>query len=234
MSPPGDNDLMVLARRVLLDALDALSDHRDVLIGAQAIYLHTRASSDPAGDNQGQRPCDRRRRLSDHPLINDAMSRAGFELGKDPGSWLSPMGVPVDLMIPESMSDPGGRRGGRIPPRSEHATRRASGLEAAMVDHAPEADYGARRDRQSFVHDEVAGRRRCWLRSCTSWVIGIAVLLSASTTRTRTTSTVCSSRSTRSNSRQRSRCCWRAISQPRRRVSRSAPSTTSSRLVRTP
>ena len=34
---------MVEARRVLLDALDALADHRDslVLVGAQAVYLRT-------------------------------------------------------------------------------------------------------------------------------------------------------------------------------------------------
>ena len=35
------DELFVLARRVLLDALDALGDHRDaaILVGAQAIYL---------------------------------------------------------------------------------------------------------------------------------------------------------------------------------------------------
>jgi hypothetical protein len=33
----------LLARRVLLDALDTLGPHRDavVLVGAQAVYLHT-------------------------------------------------------------------------------------------------------------------------------------------------------------------------------------------------
>lgn len=46
MKPPGDPDQQeayALARRVLLDALDALGDQRDavVLVGAQAIYLHT-------------------------------------------------------------------------------------------------------------------------------------------------------------------------------------------------
>jgi len=140
MSPPGDSDLMVLARRVLLDALEALYDQRDalVLIGAPAIYLHTGAVATalPATTKDSDLAIDRRR-LSDDPLIEDAMSRAGFELGKDPGSWLGPMGTPVDLMVPESMSDPGGRRGGRVPPHSKRATRRASGLEAAIVDHAP-------------------------------------------------------------------------------------------------
>jgi hypothetical protein len=140
MSLPGGSDLMVLARRVLLDALDALSDHRDalVLIGAQAIYLHTGAVrvALPAVTKDNDLAIDRRR-LSDLPRLEDAMSRAGFTLGKDPGSWLGPMDIPVDLMIPESMSDSGGRRGGRVPPHSKRATRRASGLEAAMIDHAP-------------------------------------------------------------------------------------------------
>lgn len=41
---PGDPDLVyVRARGVLLDALEALGDHRHAvaLVGAQAIYLHT-------------------------------------------------------------------------------------------------------------------------------------------------------------------------------------------------
>lgn len=67
------------------------------------------------------------------------------------------MGVPVDLMIPESMSEPGGRRGGRVPPHSKHATRRASGLEAAIVDHAPRQIAALDpEDARTFV-TEVAG-----------------------------------------------------------------------------
>ena len=43
MSPTGDADLLVAARSALLDALKALVEQRDalILIGAQAIYLHT-------------------------------------------------------------------------------------------------------------------------------------------------------------------------------------------------
>lgn len=43
MSAHGDADLLVAARRALLDTLEALRAHQDalVLIGAQAIYLHT-------------------------------------------------------------------------------------------------------------------------------------------------------------------------------------------------
>ena len=84
-----------------------------MLIGAQAIYLHTGAVSTalPPTTKDSDLAIDRRR-LSDYPLLEDAMSRAGFTLGKDPGSWLGAMDIPVDLMVPESMSDPGGRRGG--------------------------------------------------------------------------------------------------------------------------
>lgn len=143
MSPAGDADLLVAARSALLDALDALADHREalVLIGAQAIYLQTGATtlalaeatkdSDLAVDP---------RELDDHPLLDDVMTRAGFHRDlhhPQPGSWLSPTGIPVDLMVPEALAGGPGRRGARIPPHSRHATRRTPGLEAAVVDHAP-------------------------------------------------------------------------------------------------
>jgi hypothetical protein len=47
MSKPGvSTDKLVAARCVLLDALQALQPHLDavILVGAQAIYLHTLAS----------------------------------------------------------------------------------------------------------------------------------------------------------------------------------------------
>ncbi len=143
MSPPGVAELLVSARAALLDALQALQAHRDalVLIGAQAVYLHAGGvdialaeatkDSDLAVDP---------RRLGGDPLIDDAMARAGFHRDRvhpQPGSWLSPKGIPVDLMVPESLAGEGGRRGARIPPHSRHATRRTAGLEAAIVDHAP-------------------------------------------------------------------------------------------------
>ncbi len=143
MSPPGVDDDMVAARTALLDALDALEAHRDalVLIGAQAIYLWTGGAdlalaestddSDLAIDH---------RLLGDDPLLEEAMTAAGFHRDlKDgqPGSWLSPQDVPVELMIPEAQSNKGGRRGGRIPPHSTAAVRRSVGLEAAVVDNEP-------------------------------------------------------------------------------------------------
>lgn len=68
------------------------------------------------------------------------MLRAGFHydlLHPQPGGWLSPEGVPVDLMVPEALAGGSGRRSARIPPHSRHATRRTPGLEAAIVDHSP-------------------------------------------------------------------------------------------------
>jgi hypothetical protein len=143
MNRPGDADLLTAARAALLDALGALQPHLHavVVIGAQAIYLHTGGAvvalaettkdSDIALDT---------RVLSDTPLLEDAMHQAGFHLDPSfpqPGSWLNDDGIPVDLMVPDSLAGAIGRRGARIPPHSKHAARRATGLEAAVVDHAP-------------------------------------------------------------------------------------------------
>ena len=145
MSPRGDSDnLLVQARSALLDALEALSEHRDavIVIGAQAIYLHTgnalvalaeaTKDSDLALDP---------RRLDDDPLLEEAMTRAGFHLNTfsgQPGAWMNRAGIPVDLMVPEDLAGIGTKntRGARIPPHHKSATRRARGLEAAVIDNS--------------------------------------------------------------------------------------------------
>lgn len=145
MRNPGEpDDVLVRARAALLDAFDALQEHREsiVVIGAQAIYLRTNGvrvavaeatkDSDLAIDP---------RLLQDDPLIEQAMALGGFyrDLEKNqPGAWLNADGVPVDLMVPERLAGAGGKatRGARIPPHDKHATRRARGLEAAVVDNA--------------------------------------------------------------------------------------------------
>ncbi|HUA72139.1 MAG TPA: GSU2403 family nucleotidyltransferase fold protein [Solirubrobacteraceae bacterium] len=140
MSAAGDADLLAAARSALLDALDALAAHLDalILIGAQAVYLHTgdavvalaeaTKDSDLAVDP---------RELDDNPRIEQAMRQAGFRRTQQPGGWESPRGIPVDLMVPEALAGSGGQRGARIPPHDKHATRRTPGLEAAMVDNQP-------------------------------------------------------------------------------------------------
>jgi hypothetical protein len=142
MSPTGDADLLVAARSALLDALEALVEQRDalILIGAQAIYLHT--GDAPVALAETTKDSDLAvdpRVLSDAPLLDEAMKSAGFHRDlqhPQPGGWLSRSGIPVDLMVPEALAGRVGSRGARIPPHRRHATRRASGLEAAVVDHS--------------------------------------------------------------------------------------------------
>jgi len=145
MSDPGvaDDDLMVRSREALLDTLDALEVHRDsvIVIGAQAIYLRT--SGAPVALAEATKDSDLAldpRGLDDEPLIEEAMARAGFVPNPDsgqPGAWVNEDGIPVDLMVPEQLAGAGGKqnRGGRIPPHDKRATRRARGLEAAMIDN---------------------------------------------------------------------------------------------------
>lgn len=137
-------DLLVQARSALLDALAALDEHRDavVVVGAQAIYLRT--SSAPVALAEATKDSDLAvdpRVLADEPLLEEAMKRAGFLLnpeGVQPGAWVNPAGIPVDLMVPEALAGPGNKqtRGARIPPHHKRAARRARGLEAAVVDHS--------------------------------------------------------------------------------------------------
>lgn len=143
MSSSGDAELIVEARAALLDALDALIGHRDavVVIGAQAVYLHTHEA--PVALAEATKDSDIAvdpRTLAGQPLLEEAMRAAGFTLDEQdgqPGMWISPDGLPVDLMVPEALAGVGGRRGARIPPHGRRATRRATGLEAAVVDHRP-------------------------------------------------------------------------------------------------
>jgi hypothetical protein len=125
----------VAARRVLLDALVALSAHSDALVvaGAQAVYLHTgegdlavapfTTDSDLTVDPAG---------LASDPLLETAMTGAGFALDIsrghiEPGIWLRSVCidgvdvlVPVDLIVPTAAAPPGGRRGARL---GEHGRR---------------------------------------------------------------------------------------------------------------
>jgi hypothetical protein len=143
MKPTGDADLLVAARRALLDALEALAAHRHsvIVIGAQAIYMHTGGAAVALAETtkDSDLALDTRS-LSDLPRLENAMIAAGFRQdphSAQPGSWLNPDGIPVDLMVPESLAGGSGRRGARIPPHSKHAARRAAGLEATLIDNAP-------------------------------------------------------------------------------------------------
>ncbi len=146
MNRSGDADLRVRTRAALLDALEALEDQLDALIviGAQALYFHTGdvdvAIAEETKDadiaiDQGK--------LQDDPLVERAIEGAGFRKDLEspqPGRWLSPDGIPVDLMVPEAMAGPSAsnRRGARLPPHDNGSMRRATGLEGTIVDNSIE------------------------------------------------------------------------------------------------
>jgi hypothetical protein len=144
--------LYVAARRVLLDAHDALGAHRHalVLVGAQAVYLR-------AGDADLEAVAPYTTdadlsidpsRLDDDPAIVRAMTDAGFSLknkaggnGVEPGAWLATTDVAgkattieVDLMVPQAVA-PGQGRDAKLPYHGKNATRIAPGLEATVLDN---------------------------------------------------------------------------------------------------
>lgn len=132
---------MVAARAALLDALEALAAQPDavVLVGAQAIYMYT--GDAPVAVAAFTKDADfalDTNHLSDDPLIEEAMTGGKFVKNIEqpqPGAWVSPSGIPVDLMVAEAQAGSGGRRGIRVPPHDSGAARRTVGLEAAVVDN---------------------------------------------------------------------------------------------------
>ncbi len=134
-------ELYVRSRRALLDALDALEAHLDalVLVGAQAIYLHTGDVDEAiATETKDSDLVVDPGLLADDPLLEKALTAASFHrnlLTGQPGEWLSSDGIPVDLLVPAGVA-PGNpkRRGVELSPHDRQATRRVAGLEAALVD----------------------------------------------------------------------------------------------------
>lgn len=140
---PGANNANLLARRTLLDALDALVDYRAavIVVGAQAIYLRTGESS----INTGPLTVDADlaldpARLVTAPPLEATLRQAGFAPSSDPsklGTWTSQRNaVDMDLLVPEAV---GGRRGrgAHLEGHGDKVGRQVRGLEAALVDHGP-------------------------------------------------------------------------------------------------
>lgn len=138
----------VLARRVLLDALDAIGPQRKsvVLVGAQAIYLRvgdgglsvTPYTTDADLSIQPTL-------LDDSPELASCMRAAGFQplSQSSVGIWVAQrdfggaiIPVCVDLLVPDAVGGPG-RRSARIPPHEERTARKVRGLEGVLFDHDP-------------------------------------------------------------------------------------------------
>lgn len=143
--PGGPDPAYVLARRVLLDALEALGPQRKavVLVGAQAVYLHTGPAQLAVAEytTDGDLAIDPGA-LDPTPRLEEALQAAGFEPDpRDVGRWvIRPAGdaaeeARVDLLVPDALGGPG-RRAARLGDHGKRTARKVRGLEAALVDRA--------------------------------------------------------------------------------------------------
>lgn len=135
----------VVARQVLLDALEALGAHRSsvVLVGAQAIYIRCGDADLVAAEYTTDADLALDPPLRPEPLIADVLQSAGFAPCGDSGAvgtWVTPRtiaGVPtsvgLDLLVPEAVGGDG-RRAAKLGPQGNRTARKARGLEAALVD----------------------------------------------------------------------------------------------------
>jgi hypothetical protein len=170
---PYVDPLHVEARRVLLDALEALTPHGRavILVGAQAIYVRTSYTDIAIAPftTDGDLVLDPSL-LGPEPRLEAAMRSAGFELRlpdgdhPEPGIWVMTVNVggddvevPVDLIVPEGAATGGGRRGARLGPHGKRAARRVPGLEPALVDHSRETVRALDRSDPRALSLEVAG-----------------------------------------------------------------------------
>lgn len=141
------DELYRLARHVLLDALDALGQHRDaiVVVGAQAIYLRV-GDADLAVTpytTDGDLVVDPAR-LGEIPPLERALTNAGFypKTKDSVGVWLTTRktsqnidaNIAVDLLVPASVSPGTGRRAARLQGHDTRAARIVRGLDGAIVD----------------------------------------------------------------------------------------------------
>jgi len=171
--PGAPDPIYVLARRVLLDALEGLGDQRRavILVGAQAIYLHVGdadlavAAFTTDGD-LAIVPSD----LRPEPKLAETLAHAGFRPSPNLGTWVkeallegATAQVHIDLLVPEVVGG-AGRRGARLDVHGTRVARKAKGLEAALI------------DRHLMV---VAALDRDDPRSYELWVAGPAALLVA-------------------------------------------------------
>lgn len=127
----------VLARSALLDALGLLSVHLDsiILVGAQAVYLHAPAGfGAPAYTTDADLALDPDL-LATRPDLAALFGSAGYVRTVDPGTWISPRGVHVDLMVPDAFVPGGSRRSAPLEGHDRKSARRTAGLELAITDN---------------------------------------------------------------------------------------------------
>lgn len=132
---------METARKALLDTLEALEMHLEalVLVGAQAVYLHTQdfisevapatVDADFALDVT---------KLQSSPDIELVLLDSNFAYSEtgNPGQWVTPEGIPVDIMVPKKTSGRVGKgRSPRLEGHSNKSIRITEGLEGCVVSY---------------------------------------------------------------------------------------------------
>jgi hypothetical protein len=151
---------LVNAREALLDALDALEEHVDsaVLIGSQAIYLHTGgvvtgvALATKDADVMLVPP------IAKDPAIERAMRDGGFTPGAQPGVWLSGDDErEVDLLVPATFDPHPTRRAARLDGHARTVARLVPGIEGAMADNDVRLIAALGAGDQRRAHVRVAG-----------------------------------------------------------------------------
>lgn len=151
--------LYVLARRTLLDGLEALRPHLRslVVVGAQAIYEHTGPADLAVAESTSDADLAiSPELLAETPAITELLEDHSFELGGDPGKWRAADGIQFDLLVPEAVAGPG-RRGARLSGHGKRAARRVKGLEGALVDHQVRELHSLDPHDSRSVHVAVAG-----------------------------------------------------------------------------
>jgi hypothetical protein len=165
----GEFDLVTIrARRVLLDALEALREQRHaiVLVGAQAIYLHTGdADLAVAPFTQDADLVLNPKTLGSIPVLAEAMLAAGFIQREQPGIWESQCeGVTVDLLVPETLGGRPGKRAAYLEGHGNNVARQVRGLEAALVDQEIRL-ISALEETDTRRRSLSLGQVLCWLRN---------------------------------------------------------------------
>jgi hypothetical protein len=141
------DELYVVARRVLLDALEAIGEHRDstILVGSQAIYLRVGEADIAVAPytTDGDLAIDPTA-LAATPRLEEAMRGAGFQpmSEKSVGIWVTSRvtaqnpdtKVEIDLLVPTAVSPDKKGRSPRLPNHDLRAARRVDGLDGALVD----------------------------------------------------------------------------------------------------
>lgn len=140
------DDLYIVARRVLLDALDALEQHLDsvIVVGAHAVYMRVGEADLAVAPHttDGDLAIDPSN-LDEIPPLEQVLTKAGFQRKNNSvGVWITHRPttnnprteVSLDLLVPASVSPGKGRRAAQLRGHDAQAARIVRGLDAVIID----------------------------------------------------------------------------------------------------